>query len=70
MSVKGPASWREDGRPMYKFAKFILDGKPAKEREDKWDYGQLVDIYMGEETLSAFGGDGLVEKNRNGGYLA
>ena len=49
MSVKGPASWRVDGRPSYKYAKFIADGKPAKERRDKWDVAKVVDIYMGKE---------------------
>jgi branched-chain amino acid transport system substrate-binding protein len=49
MSVKGPASWRADGRPSYKYAKFIADGKPAKERRDKWDVAKVVDIYMGKE---------------------
>jgi branched-chain amino acid transport system substrate-binding protein len=49
MSVKGPASWRLDGRPSYKYAKFIADGKPAKERRDKWDVAEVVDVYMGKE---------------------
>ena len=49
MSVKGPASWRMDGRVAYKYAKFIADGKPAKERRDKWDVAKVVDIYMGQE---------------------
>jgi len=49
MSVKGPASWRLDGRPSYKYAKFIADGKPAKERKDKWDVAVVVDVYMGKE---------------------
>ncbi|MFH1243458.1 MAG: ABC transporter substrate-binding protein [Pseudomonadota bacterium] len=49
MSVKGPATWRLDGRPSYKYAKFIADGKPAKERKDKWDVAKVVDVYMGEE---------------------
>jgi len=49
MSVKGPATWRIDGRPSYRYAKFILDGKPPKERKDKWDIARVVDVYMGEE---------------------
>lgn len=49
MSVKGPAAWRIDGRVSYKYAKFIADGKPAKDRRDKWDVAKVVDIYMGEE---------------------
>jgi len=49
MSVKGPATWRLDGRPDYKYAKFIADGKPAKDRKDKWDVAKIVDIYEGGE---------------------
>jgi len=49
MSVKGPASWRIDGRPSYKYAYFILDGKSPKEKRDKWDFGKVVDVYTGEE---------------------
>ena len=49
MSVKGPASWRIDGRVSYKYAKFIADGKPSKDRSEKCDVAKVVDIYMGEE---------------------
>ena len=49
MSVKGPAKWRIDGRPEYKYAKFILDGTNPKERKDKWDVGKVIDVYMGGE---------------------
>ncbi len=49
MSVKGPAKWRIDGRPSYKYAKFIVDGKSPKERKDKWDFARVVDVYTGEE---------------------
>jgi len=49
MSVKGPAAWRIDGRTSYKYAKFIVDGKPPRERKDKWDIAKVVDIYMGGE---------------------
>jgi branched-chain amino acid transport system substrate-binding protein len=49
MSVKGPAKWRVDGRPDYKYAKFIVNGKGPKERKDKWDIATVVDVYTGEE---------------------
>ncbi len=49
MSVKGPAQWRRDGRVSYKYAKFIADGKPGKDRKDKWDVAKVVDVYMGQE---------------------
>ncbi len=49
MSVKGPAKWRIDGRPDYRYAKFIVNGKGPKERKDKWDIANVVDVYTGEE---------------------
>jgi len=49
MSVKGPAKWRVDGRPDYRYAKFIVDGKTPREKRDKWDIGRVVDVYTGEE---------------------
>jgi branched-chain amino acid transport system substrate-binding protein len=49
MSVKGPATWRIDGRPSYKYAYFILDGKSPKVKKDKWDFAKVVDVYTGEE---------------------
>ncbi len=49
MSVKGPAKWRVDGRPDFKYAKFIVDGKGPKDKRDKWDIAKVVDIYTGEE---------------------
>ena len=44
MSVKGPATWRIDGRASYRYAKFIFDGKPPKERKDKCDIVRMVDV--------------------------
>ena len=49
MSVKGPANWRVDGRPFYKYAKFIMEGKSPKDKKDKWDVCKVADVYMGEE---------------------
>ena len=49
MSVKGPANWRIDGRPFYKYAKFIMEGKSPKDKRDKWDVCKVADVYMGEE---------------------
>lgn len=49
MSAKGPVKWRIDGRPAYKYAKFIMDGKGLKEKKDKWDMFKLADAYTGEE---------------------
>ncbi|NVL92014.1 MAG: ABC transporter substrate-binding protein, partial [Desulfobacterales bacterium] len=49
MSVKGPATWRIDGRPEYKYAMWMVDGRPAGQRRDKWDIGKVVSVYTGEE---------------------
>jgi len=51
MSVKGPAHWREDGRPFYKYAKFIGTGKGADERADRFDYAKVTDAYEGEQLV-------------------
>jgi branched-chain amino acid transport system substrate-binding protein len=49
MGPKGPAKWRIDGRPSYKYAYFILDGKGSKARKDKYDIAKIVDVYTGPE---------------------
>ena len=46
---KGPAKWRVDGRPDYKYAYFILDGKGSKARKDKYDIAKVVEAYTGPE---------------------
>jgi hypothetical protein len=38
-----------DGRPFYKYAKFIMEGKGPKVKKDKWDVCKVADVYMGEE---------------------
>jgi branched-chain amino acid transport system substrate-binding protein len=47
--AKGPAKWRVDGRPDYKYAYFILDGKGSKARKDKYDIAKVVEAYTGPE---------------------
>ncbi len=49
MGPKGPAKWRVDGRPGYKYAYFILDGKGSKARKDKHDIAKIVEAYTGPE---------------------
>ena len=49
MGPKGPAKWRIDGRPDYKYAYFILDGKGSKARKDKYDIAKIVEAYSGPE---------------------
>ncbi len=46
---KGPAKWRIDGRPDYKYAYFIMDGKGSKARKDKYDLCKVVEAYTGPE---------------------
>lgn len=51
-SVKGTAKWRIDGRPLYRYSSFIVEGKGPKERKDmKWDYAKVIDSYEGEAFL-------------------
>jgi branched-chain amino acid transport system substrate-binding protein len=51
MTAKGPAKWRVDGRPRYKYNSWIIRGLPAAERKSKWDYGKIVDVYEGDAFL-------------------
>lgn len=49
---KGPASWRHDGVPQFKYWAFVLEGLGPDEREDmQWDFGRVVDGYEGDEFL-------------------
>ncbi len=51
---KGPARWRVDGRPVYKYATYIVEGKGPKERGGefpKYDYAKIVDAYSGKAFL-------------------
>jgi branched-chain amino acid transport system substrate-binding protein len=51
---KGEAVWREDGRPVYKYATYIVEGKGPEDRDGthaKYDYAKIVDAYDGEAFL-------------------
>jgi branched-chain amino acid transport system substrate-binding protein len=48
MGFKGPAWWRPDGRPFYKYAYFIGIGKGADERADQWDYAEIIEAFETE----------------------
>ena len=51
-SMKGPATWRVDHQPLFKYGAFVVVGKGAKERKDpKWDLVKIVDVYSGEDYL-------------------
>jgi branched-chain amino acid transport system substrate-binding protein len=52
-SAKGEGTWRQDGRCMYKYFDFVVEGKGADERksgavESKYDFGRVVDAFPGE----------------------
>lgn len=51
MTAKGPAKWRVDGRPRYKYNSWIIRGLPKAERKSKWDYGKIIDVYEGNAFL-------------------
>jgi branched-chain amino acid transport system substrate-binding protein len=51
-SVKGPATWRVDHQPLFKYGAFVVVGKGEKERVDKkWDLVKIIDAYTGEDYL-------------------
>jgi branched-chain amino acid transport system substrate-binding protein len=51
-SAKGEGKWRRDGRCMYKYFDFVIQGKGPDERksgpESKYDFGKVVDAFSGE----------------------
>ncbi len=51
MSVKGPAKWRVDHEPWYKYAAFVVVGKAPEERKGEWDMFKIVGWYGGAEYL-------------------
>ncbi len=51
LTAKGPAKWRVDGRPRYKYNAWIITGLPADKRPNKWDYGKIIDVYSGDAFL-------------------
>ncbi len=53
MTAKGPAQWRIDGRPQYKYNSWIIQGLTKAERKDKWDWGKIIDVYEGSIFLPA-----------------
>lgn len=58
-SIRGPAVWREDHQPLYKYGAFVVVGKGANERADKkWDIVKIVGAYTGDDYIppvSTFG---------------
>ncbi len=55
-SGKGKAKWRKDGRCVYQYFTWIIEGKGPQDRksekfESKDDYAKVVDVYGGESFL-------------------
>jgi branched-chain amino acid transport system substrate-binding protein len=51
--AKGEAKWRKDGRCMYKYFDWIVEGKGADERKEgvfgsKYDYAKVLDVFTGD----------------------
>jgi branched-chain amino acid transport system substrate-binding protein len=51
--AKGEAKWRKDGRCMYKYFDWIVEGRGPDERKEgtfgtKYDYAKVVDVFTGE----------------------
>jgi len=51
MSVTGPAKWREDHTPIYKYAGFLVKGKPKAEQTSEWDLFSIVGYQGGEDVM-------------------
>lgn len=51
-SMKGPATWRADHQPTFKYNAFVVVGKGPSERSDpKWDLVKVIGSYSGEDYL-------------------
>lgn len=50
-SMKGEGTWRQDHQPVFKYNAFVVIGKDAKERKNKWDLVKVIDGYTGEDYL-------------------
>ena len=50
-TVRGPVYFRKDHVMVAKYAAFLLKGKPAKEKKNKWDLFKVEGYYGGEGIL-------------------
>ncbi len=50
-SMKGEGTWRQDHEPIFKYNAFVVIGKGAKDRKNKWDLVKVIDAYSGEDYL-------------------
>ena len=51
LTAKGPAAWRVDGRPRYKYNAWIISGLPADKRTSKNHWGRIIDSHSGDAFL-------------------
>ena len=50
-TVKGPAKWRQDHEPVYKYAAFLVKGKGPGEQKNQWDLFTVVGSLGGETVM-------------------
>ncbi len=51
-TMKGPATWRADHQPNFKYNAFVVVGKGPAERSDpKWDLVKVIGVYSGDDYL-------------------
>ena len=51
VSIKGPAQWRKDHTPIYKYAGFLVKGKGAAEQTSEWDLFSIEGYQGGEDVM-------------------
>jgi branched-chain amino acid transport system substrate-binding protein len=58
-SIRGPATWRVDHVPVYKYGAFIVVGKGREERKDeKTDIVKVIGAYKGKDYLPSLASEG------------
>jgi len=50
-TVKGPATWRVEQAPIYRYAAFLVRGKAPNERTGDWDLFHIIGYQGGEAVL-------------------
>jgi len=50
-TLKGPANWRADHQPIYKYGAFVVKGKGPGEQKNEWDLFKVEGAMGGEDIL-------------------
>lgn len=50
-TMKGEGTWRIDHQPSFKYNAFIVVGKGAADRKDKWDLVEVIGAYTSDKYL-------------------